>query len=69
MEWVYKIAGIISMVCGAALILAWLLLRSVVDPDGRRTFDSNDVGGLAGFGILLICTGAYLVWSKPKSDA
>jgi hypothetical protein len=69
MEWVYKIAGTISMVCGVGLILAWLLLRSMVDPEGHRTFSSSDVVGLAGFGILLTCAGGYLAWSKPKPDA
>ncbi len=67
MEWVYKIAGIISMVCGVALILAWFLLGSLIDPEGHRMF--NDVAGLAGFGILLVCAGGYLAWSKPRPDA
>ena len=68
MEWVYKVAGILSAVCGAALLLAGLLLRSLVDPDGRRMYDGGDVRSLAGFGILLICAGAYLALSKAKSD-
>jgi hypothetical protein len=69
MEWVYKIAGIISVVCGVALILAWFLLSSTIDPEGRRMFVSHDVAGLAGFGILLICAGGYLALSKPKPGA
>lgn len=55
MKWVYKIAGMISAVVGAALVLVWYLLSSGADPDGRKMFD--DVNGLAGWGILLICTG------------
>lgn len=67
MDWVYKIAGTLAVVCGTALILAWLLLRSVVDPDGLRMFGGDQsVGSLAAFGILLICVGAFLAWSKPK---
>jgi hypothetical protein len=67
MKWVYKIAGIISVVVGAALVLVWWLLSSVTDPDGRIMFD--DVNGPAGWGILLICAGTYLAWSKPRPAA
>ncbi len=67
MKWVYKIAGMISVVVGAALVLVWYLLSSVADPDGRKMFD--DVNGLAGWGILLICAGTYLAWSKPRPAA
>ena len=67
MKWVYKIAGIMSVVAGAALILLWYLLSSVADPGGRRMF--NDVNGLATWGILLIWAGTYLAWSKPRPAA
>jgi hypothetical protein len=67
MQWVYKIAGIISVVVGAALVLLWNLLSSVADPDGRKMF--HDVNGLAAWGILLICAGTYLAWSKPRPAA
>lgn len=67
MKWVYKIAGIISVVVGAALVLGWYWLSSVTDPDGHRMF--NDVNGLAGWGLLLICAGTYLAWSKPTPAA
>jgi hypothetical protein len=67
MQWVFKIAGILSAIAGAALFLFWYLLSSVVDPDGRKTF--GNVNELAGWGILLICAGTYLAWSKPRPAA
>lgn len=70
MEWVFKIAGILSATCGVLLMFLWILLISITDPDGRRLFaGDSSITGMPGFGILLILAGLYLAFSKPKPAA
>jgi hypothetical protein len=64
---VYRVAGFMAVACGAALILTWLLLGAVVDPDGRRTV-AGDAGGLGAIGIFLVAAGAYLARGKSESS-
>ncbi|APW61809.1 hypothetical protein [Paludisphaera borealis] len=67
MEWVFKIAGILSSTCGVVLMLLWFLLISITWPDGQRlSAGDSSIIGMPGFGILLILAGLYLACSKPK---
>ena len=63
MERVYKIVGIVTVLIGIGLIICWYALVSAFDPNGRRMFE--DVGGVLGWGVVLVCAGCYLVMSKP----
>lgn len=66
MVWVFRVAGVGSVVGGALLLFAWFLLGSPVAPDGRKMFAGPDVDSLAAFGVLLIVAGVYLARAERE---
>ncbi len=72
-----KIAGVVSVLVGAFLILMAYAFATMIDPglegaDRRSTIAHQMFTGKdspLGFGIFLIVVGLWLVISKPKSPA
>lgn len=75
MQWVYSIAGLVSVAVGTLMILTAFAFATLVDPDlpdaARnaaifRRFTING-GAPLSIGVVLILAGLWLAFSRPKA--